>query len=182
MDENVKGILENLASKDDAIRMSALQAILQLTDDRVDWAYEAWDRLLEKLNDGNSFQRSIGVMVLCNLAKSDDENRLGGDLPLLLAHTHDEKFITSRQCLQHIWKTALTHPANRKAVLDHLEQRFRECATENHYNLLRLDIIQSMRLIYDRVKDAAILSSAKELIQLETDGKMQKRYLAALKN
>ena len=48
--------------------------------------------------------------MICNLAKSDREDRLSGSLDLLLAHTGDEKFITSRQCLRSIWKVAAARP------------------------------------------------------------------------
>jgi hypothetical protein len=62
----------------------------------VDWAYEAWDGLLQKLDDQSSCQRSIALLLLSNLAKSDTWGRLIGSLDRLLAHTNDDSFITSR--------------------------------------------------------------------------------------
>src|SRR5512133_1945484 len=103
MNNTIKKHIENLASKDDKIRLEALQSLLKVTESKVDWGYEVWDLLFEKLGHENSYQRSIGILLLCNLAKSDGENRLGVCLDRLLAHTRDEKFITSRQCIQNIW-------------------------------------------------------------------------------
>src|SRR5512134_882760 len=140
MNKNIRQQFDNLASTADKIRLEALQSLLRLTESKVDWVYEVWDELLEKLDHENSYQRSIGILLLCNLAKSDTEDRLKYALDRLLLHTRDEKFITSRQCIQNIWKAAATHKANRQKVLKHLQMRFVECVDEKHYNLLRQDI------------------------------------------
>lgn len=181
MDEHIKELNKDLGSTDDKIRMGALQSLLKMTESPVDWVYDVWDGLFEKLNHENSFQRSIGIMVLCNLAKSDTEDRLADSLDLLLAHTKDEKFITSRQCLQCIWKAAATTKTSREKVLAHLEKRYRECTEEKHYNLLRQDIIQSLWHLYQGDKDGAVLKRAQGLIAEEQEGKYRKKYEAILK-
>jgi hypothetical protein len=181
MDRQVKELIDNLGSTDDGIRLSALQTILRLTESQVDWVYDVWDGLFEKLNHENSFQRSIAIMVLCNLAKSDTEDRLADSLDLLLAHTKDDKFITSRQCIQSIWKVATTSKRSREKVLAHLERRFRECVEERHYNLIRQDIIHSLRHLYEEEKDDTLLTRAQELIGEEKEGKYRKKYEAILK-
>jgi hypothetical protein len=106
---NFQELYQKLVSKDDKMRMKSVETILVLTDQQVDWMYDAWDFLVEMLDHENSFQRSIAINVLCNLAKSDKDNRPGGMLDRLLLHTKDEKFITSRQSLQSIWKIAITN-------------------------------------------------------------------------
>lgn len=76
MDKKINALVEDLASTNDEIRMNALQSLLKVTESKVNWVYEVWDLLLGKLDHENSYQRSIGVMLLCNLAKSDSENRI----------------------------------------------------------------------------------------------------------
>jgi hypothetical protein len=181
MNKEIKQHIDHLASTDDKIRLDALQTLLKMTETKVDWVYEAWDLLLDKLDSGNSYQRSIGILLLCNLAKSDTEDRLQHSLDRLLAHTRDEKFITSRQCIQNIWKTAATNKANRKRVLKHLDKRFVECAGEKHYNLLRQDIIQSMVSLYESEGDDELLEKARTLIAQEPEAKYRKQYEAQLK-
>ncbi|HSL42536.1 MAG TPA: hypothetical protein VK897_03830 [Anaerolineales bacterium] len=181
MNKNIKKHVEDLGSTDDKIRLNALQALLTMTKTRVDWVYEVWDHLLEKLEDENSYQRSIGIIMLCNLAKSDTEVRLKSALDRLLVHTRDEKFITSRQCLQNIWKAAATNKANREKILKHLEQRFVECGDEKHYNLLRQDIIQSMVSLDQYEGGNGLLTRAETLIAKEPDEKHRKKYEALLK-
>lgn len=181
MDKFVRESLVNLSSTDDKIRLEALQTILKTTDDKVDWVYDVWDDLVAKLENENSYQRSIGIMVLCNLAKSDTENRIQTILVRLLAHTRDEKFITSRQCILNVWKLALTGSRTKEIILAHLEKQFEDCTGDKHYNLIRQDIIQSMRLLYDIEKDDGVLKLAKEMVKQEKEDKYRKKYEALLK-
>jgi hypothetical protein len=181
MNKTIQKQIEELSSTDDKIRLEALQATLKLTETKVDWVYEVWDLLLEKLNHENSYQRSIGILLLCNLAKSDTEDRLRFALDRLLAHTNDERFITSRQCIQNIWKAAATTKSNRDKVLKHLEKRFIDCADEKHYNLLRQDIIQSMVLLSKHEKDDKLLSRVQGLTTKEPEAKYRKKYETLLK-
>jgi len=182
MNKTIKKHIDDLASTDDKIRLEALQNLLKVTESKVDWIYEVWDHLFEKLGSENSFQRSIGIMLLCNLAKSDVEGWLAASLDRLLSHTKDEKFITSRQCIQNIWKIAATNKSNREKVLKHLEKRFMQCADEKHYNLLRQDILQSMMSLYEEEGDNGLLTGVQTLIAKEKDVKYRKQYEALLKS
>ena len=180
MNKTVKKQIADLGSADDKVRMDALRNLLRVTESKVDWVYDVWDHLLEKMDHENSYQRAIAVKLLCNLAKSDVENRLGTSLDRLLAHTRDEKFVTSRQCIQSIWKTALTNKPNREKVLKHLEKRFAECAPEKHYNLIRRDIIQSLLSLHKEEKDDVLITKVQSLITKEQDMKYRKQYEALL--
>lgn len=181
MNRTIQKHIEDLDSTDDKIRMDALQSLLKITESNVGWVYDVWDHLLEKLEHENSYQRSIGIKMLCNLAKSDFENRLRASLDRLLAHTKDDKFITSRQCIQSIWKAAAANKPNREKVLQHLEKRFVECADEKHPNLLRQDIIQSMLSLHKVEKDDALLTRVQTLVAKEQEPKYRKQYEALLK-
>lgn len=181
MNKNIKKHIEDLGSTDDKIRLNALQFLLKETESKVDWVYEAWDHLLEKLDSENSYQRSIGILMLCNLAKSDTENRLSSVLDRLLVHTKDEKFITSRQCIQNIWKVAATTKVNRENVLEHLEKRFVECAGEKHSNLLRQDMIQSMLSLNAVEGNPVLLTRVQALVAMESEVKNRKKYKALLR-
>jgi hypothetical protein len=180
MDELTQNLYTNLGSTDDQVRMDAFTQLLSLTEKQVSWVYEVWDDLLERLDHPNSYQRSIAIKLLCNLVKSDAERKIDHSIGELLTHTKDEKFITSRQCIQNIWKVALVSPDLKKQIIDHFERRFRECIAEKHYNLLRTDIIQSIRNLYDYQSDAGLLKIGSSLIELEEEAKHRKKYEAIL--
>ncbi len=180
MDSQTRRHLANLTSSEDQTRLKALKSVLKLTDVRVSWTYEVWDELVRRLDDPNSYQRTISIMVLCNLAKSDPRKKLSMILEKILKHTNDEKFITSRQCIQSLWKVAAVNQAYLEKVLKHLEKRFRECANEKHYNLIRQDII----LTLSRLPADSGLHEARELahrlVELEQEGKYRRKYEAML--
>ena len=158
MDKKIKELMTDQKSSDDKTR------ILGLTDKKVDWTYDVWDELFKMLEHENSFHRSIAIKVISNLAKSDTEDRIYHSLGLLLANTKDDKFITSRIWLKSIWKVAAASRKSRKKVLTRGGKRFRECSNGKHYNLLRTDIIQSIRLLYDAERNQVLLTLAQTLI------------------
>ncbi len=176
MDTLTSGLVATLESKDDTKRLSALQRLLGLTESRVDWADEVWDRFALNLDHENSYQRSIAIMMLCNLAKSAAKDRVRGSLAKLLEHTADEKFITSRQCIQNIWKLAITDGDAARRVTRHLEERFKGCGEEKHSNLLRLDVVQSLQRVAQTMEDPGLAAKLPKLIQNEGNEKYRKKY------
>src|SRR4030042_2137410 len=103
MDKVTRTSLENLRSQDGDARHKAFNDVLKVTDKQVDWAYEGWDELIENLRDKDNHQRVIAAQVLCNLAKSDPQDRMLKDFGAILAVTKGERFVTARHCLQSIW-------------------------------------------------------------------------------
>ncbi len=96
MDSQLKLEFEKSKSGDKNERYEAYLYILKVTDQKVDWAYEVWDQLLEDLTHKDSHQRSRAAQYLANLAISDPEMRIMKDFPKLWKVTYDEKFVTSR--------------------------------------------------------------------------------------
>ena len=176
MDEIIRTNLNNLRSEDRELQNKAFSAILEATAEPVDWAYAAWDGLLADLRHNDNHVRAIAAQVLCNLAKSDLEKRMLKDFPALLAVTKDERFVTARHCLQALWKVGAAGREQQQLVVDGLAGRFKECATEKNCTLIRYDIIQDLRNLYDVVKDEAIKEKALELVAGEEDLKYRKKY------
>ena len=179
MNSATRTYLENIHSEDHALQNKAFEALLKATDKRVDWTYEAWDRLVADLRHKDNHVRAIAAQVLCNLAKSDPKNRMRKDFPALLAVTKDERFVTARHCLQALWKVGAAGKAQQKMYMQGLEKRFKECIRERNCTLLRYDINVSMRNLYDRVHDETIKAKALELNESERDLKYRKKYAGA---
>jgi hypothetical protein len=178
METGLRGDFENLKSSDDKIRFTSFQRVLEVTEKKVPWIYEVWDDLLQSLRHENSYQRSIAAMVLCNLARSDSENRMRKEIGRLLALTTDEKFVTSRQCIQSIWKVAASSAPLQKGIVEHLSGLFADCINGKHYNLIRQDIVQSLKNLHDEIGDEKLRKKAAELIATEKDAKYRKKYEA----
>lgn len=99
------------------------------------------------------------------------------DFPKLWEVTKDEKFVTARHSLQSIWKVGLAGEAQKELVMEYMVDRFKNCADEKNYTLIRSDIIQNMKNLHDHVGDKKIKDQALELIEIVEDPKYKKKYL-----
>src|SRR5262245_58165917 len=181
MDTITRADLDNLRSQDRELQNKAFFAVLEATDKPVDWAYDVWDDLVADLRHKDNHVRVIAAQVLCNLAKSDPEKRMLRDFDALLAVTRDERFVTARHCMQALWKVGVSGKAQQHKLVEGLTGRYNECSTEKNCTLIRYDIIQSLRNVYDAVKDETIREKALALIDVEDDLKYRKKYAGVWK-
>nr|WP_318540227.1 hypothetical protein [Terribacillus saccharophilus] len=175
MDREIKEAFIKSKSKDKQESYEAYLYILQATEKQVDWAYEVWDDLLDGLTDQDNHQRSRAAQYLANLAQSDPENRMLTDLPRLWEVTKDEKFVTARHSLQSFWKVGLGGAEQRDKVMDYMDNRFKTTDEKNH-TLIRFDILQNMKNLYDQLNDEDIKQTAMYLIEAVEDEKYKKKY------
>ncbi|HET7145269.1 MAG TPA: hypothetical protein VFI68_14715 [Anaerolineales bacterium] len=181
MDKLTQTHFNNMWSEDRELQNKAFLHILKVTDKPVDWAYEAWNDLVNNLSHKDNHNRAIAAQVLCDLAKSDPKNRMLKDLDALISLTKDERFVTARHCMQSLWKVGTAGKKQQQKLMDGLEFRFKECINEKNCTLIRYDILQSLRNVYDKVKDEKIRAKALELIDTEDDLKYRKKYLTLWK-
>jgi hypothetical protein len=176
MDNPTRTNLDNLWSEDRELQNNAFSYILEATDKPVDWAYEVWNEMVAGLTHKDNHVRAIAAQVLANLAKSDPKDRMLKDLPALLAVTKDERFVTARHCMQSVWKVGAAGKKQQEKLVEGLDARFKECITEKNCTLIRYDIIQSLRHLYNAVQDDEIREIALALIETEEDPKYRKKY------
>lgn len=176
-----RALVAQMLATDRAAQNAAYQALLQQTEAPVAWAYEVWDELRAGLTHPDNHVRAIAAQVLANLAKSDPKGRMLKDFAALLAVTKDERFVTARHSLQAIWKVGVGGRKHQQLVVQGLEKRFHECATEKNGTLRRYDIIQGLRHLYEAVRDDGIRATALALIETETDLKYRRKYATVWK-
>ncbi len=107
--------------------------------------------------------------------------RMLTDLDALMIVTKDARFVTARHCLQSLWKVGGAGEAQRLRLIEALEHRFSECAAEKNCTLIRYDIVQSLRNVYDQAGDEAVKAAALALIETEPDVKYRKKYAGVWK-
>ncbi len=181
MDGSFRAHLDNIRSMDGQKQNEAYFFLLKATEQPVDWAYEAWDELVEGLTYKDNHVRAISSQILANLGKSDPKGRMFKDFGKLLQVTRDEKFVTARHCLQNIWKVGLGGKKAQQLVVNGLEKRFRECVEEKNGTLIRFDILVGLRNLFDATTSSEIKEKALKLIELEEDEKYKKKYLSVWK-
>jgi len=101
--EDIQLLIEWLSLKDDKIRYQAFQLLQQRSEFSEDVCFY-WDVLRNKLKSDNSYQRSIGLMLIAENAKWASKEMLEEIMQEYLELLHDEKPITVRQCIQSITK------------------------------------------------------------------------------
>jgi hypothetical protein len=177
VNQEISASLAQLKSTDANHQNAAFQTLMSASKVPVDWGYEIWDDLVSMLKKGDNRQRAIAAQVLCNLAKRDPQERMLKDLPVLIATTKDERFVTARHCMQSLWKVGVAGEKQRKALVAALKRRFKECAAEKNCTLIRYDILESLRRVYDAVKEEDLRTTALALIETEPDAKYKKKYM-----
>ncbi len=96
---DIRFLVQTLSEKDDAVRYNAF-LLLRSSSREFPLVYEYWKDLEMKLENSNSFQRSLGVMLLAENVQWDKENKFGKTIGEYLRCCNDEKFITARQAIQ----------------------------------------------------------------------------------
>jgi hypothetical protein len=182
VNQTLRQHFDTLHSKDADERYAAFQAIMTLTQQPVGWAYEVWEELLALLRSKDNHQRTIGVQVLSSLAVSDPQGRLLADLDRLMEVTRDERFVTARHSLQCLWKVGVASKALRKELTDRLSRRYHKCRNEKNATLIRYDIIEVLRKIYDQRPDQQVQATALTLMESEADPKYRKKYAGLWKD
>lgn len=97
--EDLPKLVEWLADKDDTIRYNAF-LLLHHRSSNFNDVYPFWDVFYEKLKMQNSYQRSLGLMLISDNVKWDKNNKIDSVIDEYLLHLNDEKPITVRQCIQ----------------------------------------------------------------------------------
>lgn len=99
----ISQLVEWLSLKDDKIRYQAF-LLLQHRSSSFEDVYPYWDVFRSKLKNDNSYQRSIGLMLISENTKWDSAGRMDSCIDDYLSLLKDEKPITIRQCIQGLEK------------------------------------------------------------------------------
>jgi hypothetical protein len=181
LDNNdIRHLIDWLSLKDDKLRYQAF-LLLQARSASSSDVYPYWDVLKEKLKSDNSYQRSIGAMLLAENAKWDNENKTEDFLDCYLKLLNDEKPITIRQSIQSIGKIAEAKPQ----LLEKISNALMELNLENVKETMRksilvdiLDVLFLIRkaIIYDKIEGFILNALSGEIL----DAKTKKQYKAQL--
>lgn len=88
-----------LSEKIDNVRYQAFLT-LQYRSRVLPDVYPFWDTFQAKLGSDNSYQRSIGMMLIAENVRWDTQDKMSATIDAYLNGLSDEKPITVRQCIQ----------------------------------------------------------------------------------
>lgn len=155
--EDIPQLVEWLNLKDDNIRYQAF-LLLQNRSSFCNDVYPYWDTLQSKLKSDNSYQRSIGLMLIAENVKWDAENRMECAIDEYLLLLNDEKPITIRQCIQSLGKIASAKPGLNGKIASGLISFDLVAVKETMRKSILLDILNVLLIIRQELKTDEIES------------------------
>jgi hypothetical protein len=135
-----------LNEKDDKLRYNAF-LLLQLSSQIFPFVYEYWGELEKKLDSDNSYQRSLGIMLIAENVRWDKDDRFVRIFSKYLSCCRDAKFITARQAIQGLETILKTTDKFNNDVKRGLENLQLSHYKENQQKLLRKDISNILKII-----------------------------------
>lgn len=173
--------VEWLLLKDDDSRYKAF-LLLKNRSDFSDDVYAYWDTFRDKLRDGNSYQRSIGLMLISENVKWDAERRMDGTIDRYLALLKDEKPITVRQCIQSLSNIVEFRPDLGEKIAGALMSLDLAGVKETMRKLILLDILNILLAVRKTIKKDEIESYLFDALLGEMlDGKAKKQIEAQMR-
>jgi len=148
---DIPQLVEYVSLKDDNIRYQAF-LILQSRSIFFNDVYSFWDTFRDKLKSDNSYKRSIGLMLIAENVRWDEQNRMEDTIDEYLKLLNDEKPITIRQCIQSLGKVAQFKPSLNKKIAECLTSFDIMSVKETMRKPILLDIINVLLAIRKELK------------------------------
>lgn len=139
-------LVAQLASKDDEVRFFAFRVLRHRSKIAPD-VYPHWEHFRARLSSGNSYQRSIGAMLLAANVRWDEGLRFDEVLDALATLFEDEKFVTARQVIQTVPEWIGHRPDLGEFVRSRLERIDISTRRETQRGLLAKDIAAALSAI-----------------------------------
>ena len=177
--EGIPQLIEWLNLKDDSIRYQAF-LLLQNRSIFFDDVYPYWDTFSNKLKNDNSYQRSIGLMLIAENVKWDGENRMEDTIDEYLILLNDEKPITIRQCIQALGKIAAAKPGLNDKIASSLISFDIMAVKETMRKSILLDILNVLLIIRKGHKKGEIDTFILYALTGEILDKKSKKQIEAL--
>ncbi len=99
--EDLSSLVPLLQEKDDALRYAAFLTLCARSRTTPD-VFAYWDIFSAKLTDENSYQRSIGLMLIAHNVKWDTAGLFESVLKTYMSCCNDRSFVTRRQAINNI--------------------------------------------------------------------------------
>jgi len=145
-DKDVDFLVATLTEKDDTNRYNAF-LLLKASSCLFPLVYRHWDELEKKLESSNSYQRSLGLMLISENVKWDTNSKFNRTFDNYLSCCLDEKFITARQAIQGLANIVNATSKYNDKIKQALSSLALDKYKENQQNLLKKDLANIMKMI-----------------------------------
>jgi hypothetical protein len=145
-DKDTDFLVATLTEKDDVVRYNAF-LLLQANSRLFPFVYKHWDELEKKLESSNSYQRSLGLMLISENVKWDNDDKFSRTIESYLSCCLDEKVITARQAIQGLANIINATSKYNDKIKQALTSLALDKYKENQQNLLKKDTAKITKII-----------------------------------
>ena len=177
--DDIPQLVEWLSLKDDDIRYQAF-LLLQNRSSFYDDVIQYWDTFHGKLNSDNSYQRSIGLMLIAENVKWDTAGRMENTIDNYLELLNDEKPVTVRLCIQSMGKIVPYKPGLSDKIAGRLISFNIMAVKETMRKSVLLDILNILLLLRKGLKTGETESYIRSALSGEFLDKKSKKQIEAL--
>jgi hypothetical protein len=153
--EDIGKLVAWLIEKDDNFRYKCF-LLLQGRSEKYEDVYPYWDMFVGKLDSENSYQRSLGLMLIAENVRWDSSGKFNSIVDLFLTFCDDEKPVTVRQCVQSLCKIVPYNEACHERIVEKLISIDLVQRKETQRKLLLLDILSVLTLVRKNKADVRI--------------------------
>lgn len=139
MDINLDILFETLFDRDHTAAYKALQQ-LQTISEETAAVYPYMDRLIELLDNNNSYLRTRALTLIAYNAKWDDDCKIDACIGRYLLHITDDRPITARQCIKLLPIITRDKPKLHDVILSELQKADISIYTDRMMPLIYQDI------------------------------------------
>lgn len=143
---DIRFLVETLSEKDDKLRYTAF-LLLQSNSRIFPFVYDHWGKLENKLDSDNSYQRSLGIMLIAENVRWDKEDKFSKTIGKYLRCCTDEKFITARQTVQGLETVLKATDKFNDEIRNYLTNLQLSQYKENQQKLLNKDISNVLKIL-----------------------------------
>lgn len=177
--QDLTALVEWLSRQEDEIRYRSF-LLLKFRSQHDRSVYQFWEAFRSRLSSGNSYQRSLGMMLLSENVRWDEEDRMGLLIDEYLRLLGDEKPITVRQCIQSLENILLYKPELSRVISERLIALPLEKIRETMRKLILMDILQILVPMRRYVQDPEIDRFINQALTGDILDKKAKKQLEAL--
>lgn len=168
-DSQIRDRIVNLMLNNPAIMVyyNSYYIISQASELKPELFYNYWDDWVMLLNHQNSYHRDFALNLMANLTQVDTENKFSLIFDDYFSHINDEKFMTSRQCIQNTAKILTNKGELTEDITNILLDIDARCNfPEKQKALLKSDVIDLFEEFYEQINDKERIN---EFIKAELD-------------
>jgi hypothetical protein len=147
--DDIRFLIQTLNEKDDTLRYNAF-LLLQANSRLFPFVYEFWSYLEAKLESTNSYQRSLGAMLIAENVKWDKTDQFDKSFNNYMSCCNDEKFITARQTVQGLEVILKATDRYDEKIKQNLTSLSLSQYKENQQKLLNKDKDKILKIIENR--------------------------------